>query len=701
MPLLPSFAPLPSATPPMPPGGALSQAIRPLAGQAARNTTLFQPAKAKLPATAKAPAAPAAPKVFDAAAMQRFLNAKGFAIPVDGVNGPLTQAAGAAFRSHADPQAFNVGHNLTAATSPGTAAAGAGAPPARVAIPASVTGQYKQPAAAAPHTGGGAPVLPSSVFTQPAAGASNTGAAGASSGHGTSSSGAVTDPALAAIQTLIKQAQQGALAQGRQGQSLINGYSTSAQNELKGIDFGQPYQQAAGEQNAINTALMSALQGQGGTLQDQLGAQLAASGSGAGSPLSAALTGALGTSTAGASAANLAGGDAQLSSIIQSGQAARNYGNSLPGITALAGLQDTKALQGSVGANEAKTVAGLEAKVPGLLQSETAANTRAAEFASTAKATAAYRAAQIKLGNTKEGLAALALVTKEGTNPDGTLNSVGSAIFASLGQKVPPGTVVGAPKGTKPIVFGSDKGGRYSLDPTTGQTTMLVAPVITPTKPIVVGSDKSGRWSYNPTTGATVMLTPPVKSSAKTGGMTAGELSTLTRDTAAAVAKGASGKAATQTSHWVAAVAPGAVDPRTGKVSTNGSPGHEVFTAVPGTGSSTIPYSAALATAIAGGPSTPVWRAKATQIVNANPAYAMGSNGRPYEGRQAMIVARQFVTEALKNGQSMEKAIAQGRATGLIPDTALLPAARSIYAAHAKKSSTPVAGVSTSAFGLG
>lgn len=390
MPLLPSFAPLPSATPPMPPNGALSQAIRPLAGQAARNTTLFQPAKAKLPATAKAPAAP---KVFDAAAMQRFLNAKGFAIPVDGVNGPLTQAAGAAFRSHADPQAFNVGHNLTAATSPGTAAAGA--PPSRVAIPASVTGQYKQPAGAAPRTGGGAPVLPSSVFTQPAAGASNTGAAGASSGHGTSSSGAVTDPALAAIQTLIKQAQQGALAQGRQGQSLINGYSTSAQNELKGIDFGQPYQQAAGEQNAINTALMAALQGQGGTLQDQLGAQLAASGSGAGSPLSAALTGALGTSTAGASAANLAGGDAQLSSIIQSGQAARNYGNSLPGITALAGLQDTKALQGSVGANEAKTVAGLEAKVPGLLQSETAANTRAAEFASTAQA----KAVQDAIGN--------------------------------------------------------------------------------------------------------------------------------------------------------------------------------------------------------------------------------------------------------------------------------------------------------------
>lgn len=398
----------------------------------------FAAVKAAPKPAAKAPG-------FDATATQRFLNGKGYSIPVDGINGPLTQAAAAAFRSHADPSAFNVGHGLTTGTATANAGKPAGASEVFKVGTDGDQGKMVTPKAVAaaravqaPGTGTGSTGPQNSPGTSSGtSGASSTPTAPASTAPATGTSAAQASVA-AILAPIIKQIQDASLTSGRQGQSLINGYTTSAENELKGIDFGAPYQQASGDQNAINTALLSLLQGSGSSLQDQLGSTLAAAGQ---SPtLSASLQGKIGADTAGAAGANLAKGDASLSAINQEGLSAKDYGNKLPALTALGGLQDTKGLQGQVQTDENNQLQALQAKVPGLVQTELSSQEKSAQDA------ASNNLKQESIDATKQKTLISSIILG-GVGTNGILTPAASASLSRI---------TGAPTGTFTGLSGKD-----------------------------------------------------------------------------------------------------------------------------------------------------------------------------------------------------------------------------------------------------
>lgn len=61
-------------------------------------------------------------------AMQQFLVNRGYKLTVDGINGPLTQAAAEAFRAGRHPDAFNAAHSLNGSATSKAAAAGSSFP---------------------------------------------------------------------------------------------------------------------------------------------------------------------------------------------------------------------------------------------------------------------------------------------------------------------------------------------------------------------------------------------------------------------------------------------------------------------------------------------------------------------------------------------------------------------------------------------
>lgn len=329
------------ATPPNPFAGRVS----PLAPAGPVTGGLAKPPAAKAPA--KAP-------VFDASAMQSFLNGHGYAIPVDGINGPLTQAAAADFRGSRNAAAFNTGHGLTSAPTPAAnptsapASAATAAPKVRAAVKASpkITSRTDQ--------GGDFRNTTTSA------------AAGGTAGTQPSDTAAVSKSIQTILAPVIAEIKQAEAQRAAQGQSAIGGYTNNAANQTAGIDFGAPYTGAEAGQNAINTALLSQLTGAGNGEQDSLAATLNAAGIDPAGTVAAKI----GTDTTGAAGAGLAKGDATLSSMLASGAAAGTYGKSLPAITRLGGLQDTAKLQGQVSTDEGKQLASLEAKTPQLVQSE-------------------------------------------------------------------------------------------------------------------------------------------------------------------------------------------------------------------------------------------------------------------------------------------------------------------------------------------
>lgn len=270
--------------------------------------------------------------------MQQFLNSHGYKIPVDGINGVLTQAAAADFRGSRNPTAFNVGHGLV--TSVLQQAAGKAAAPAPP--------KTRAPAAA-----------------KPAAAPAMTG----SSSTPASSDQATAQSVISAIlKPILDEINKQAATQGQNAKTLISGYTTSAQDALKGIDYQQPFTNAAAQESAINTALMNQLKGVGGGAQDQLAGELASAGSDP--TFAAALGSRLGNITTGAANAGLASGGAAASKLIGQGAAAKGYGDTLPGITALAGLQDLGKALGGIETGRQTQVGSLQSKVPGMVQSE-------------------------------------------------------------------------------------------------------------------------------------------------------------------------------------------------------------------------------------------------------------------------------------------------------------------------------------------
>jgi hypothetical protein len=169
------------------------------------------------------------------------------------------------------------------------------------------------------------------------------------------------------LQPLIAQIQNAAAQRAKQGAALITGYTNNAVDKLNGINFQKPYQAAAQDQNAVNSALLASLGGQGSALQNQLSGEL---GSSVAAPTAGAIVGKVGADTTGAGNAGLANGDATLSSLIAQGAVQGAYGQKLPGIETLAGLQDVKGLQGSINNTTQQQLGDLQAKVPQMVQDE-------------------------------------------------------------------------------------------------------------------------------------------------------------------------------------------------------------------------------------------------------------------------------------------------------------------------------------------
>lgn len=343
------------------------------------------PAIAPFPGGGPSPAAAVksggkAPAPLDVTGAQKLLAQHGYQIPVDGINGPLTQAAMADFRGSRNPAAFNVGHGLAHGAGP-TVVPGVTTLPARAGQTVPMQTEPAKPGQSAPvkplAAGRGAPKpgIPDLSPTQnnspaakPAAAAATPSSAAAPAG---SSDAAVASSTInAIIAPLIKQIQDAEAQRSTQGQQLISGYTQDALNQLKGIDFQAPYTGAAGSENAVNTALLNELQGQGAGLQNELGATLAKAG--ADPAFAASLAARVGADTSGAAGANLARGDATASAFLSQGADAKSYGQKLGPITSLAGAQDVSKLLGQV-ANDQKTqLDSIQSKVPGMVQSELA-----------------------------------------------------------------------------------------------------------------------------------------------------------------------------------------------------------------------------------------------------------------------------------------------------------------------------------------
>jgi hypothetical protein len=335
--------------------------------------------------------------------MQTFLRNKGYDIAVDGIQGPLTAAAAADWRTHRDPHGWNTAHG----GAPSAAVPG-GAPPATAVVPPKKT----PPKKTAP------------VRTVAAAPAAATVAPGPSLEEQTQ---AIVDSILNPLLANVRSTQD---ARANAGQQAIGGYTSNAMKQLAGINFQAPYQGAASGANAVNDAELSLLQGQGGGLASQVGAKLMAAGQDA-----APVTGQINADTAGAAGAGYASGGSTVQQLLSEGAAAGTYGKKLPGIEALAGSQATKGFQGQVAADTVKQIGDITATAPQLIQS-TLANLQTKQSQDTSlKINAILASGYDPNTGTLTPAARTALASLVGTDPSalagGSASTVASAATAA------------------------------------------------------------------------------------------------------------------------------------------------------------------------------------------------------------------------------------------------------------------------------
>jgi hypothetical protein len=137
------------------------------------------------------------------------------------------------------------------------------------------------------------------------------------------------DPIVAAVTSNVN-------TRAKQAGDSIRGYTDSLAGDLGKIDFGAPYAGAKQEQAAIDSALQQSLTGGGQALSQDLSSRLAQIGEPAVGQAASGLAdrgAALGTT-------ELARGNNALSSLIAHAAAAKSYGQKLPGIARMGGLQD-------------------------------------------------------------------------------------------------------------------------------------------------------------------------------------------------------------------------------------------------------------------------------------------------------------------------------------------------------------------------
>lgn len=138
------------------------------------------------------------------------------------------------------------------------------------------------------------------------------------------------DPIIAAI---TKTANDRATA----SSSAITGLTDSYAKDLAGINYSAPYQQAEGQQAAVDSALQQSLQGAGSDLASQLKSRLAVLGTG--DPAVAQASAGLADRGTAMGGTTVAQGSSALSNLIAQAAASSAYGAQLPGVAKLSGIQ--------------------------------------------------------------------------------------------------------------------------------------------------------------------------------------------------------------------------------------------------------------------------------------------------------------------------------------------------------------------------
>lgn len=205
------------------------------------------------------------------------------------------------------------------------------------------------------------------------------------------------DPIIAAITKKVND--QASTATG-----AISANSQALAKALGGVDYGAPYAQAKTEQASVDAALQQSLSGAGGTgLANDLSSRLAQ----IGDPAVAAAAGGIADRGAAIGGTQVAQGSSNLGSLIASAAAAKEYGQKMPGIAQLSGLQDIAGVNRQAVTDIGDQTAQVTSQLPQIVQAlrVEAQNTRSNKAQAAAQLYEALTGQNITKATASAGLA--------------------------------------------------------------------------------------------------------------------------------------------------------------------------------------------------------------------------------------------------------------------------------------------------------
>jgi hypothetical protein len=252
------------------------------------------------------------------------------------------------------------------------------AAPVRIQIPQRVTGSFQYRPSGSPLAGAAAAPAPGTGLLTPAQIAQQV-ALYKSQLPAPLTDTQIQSRAQGELDPLVAKLTAGINAQAKNAGAAISGYTGSLAQALGGEDFGAPYQGAEQQQAAVDSALAQALAGGGTQGAADLSSRLASIGEPGVTGAAANAVAATGT---GNSNTVLGMGSSSLSQLIADAAAAKSYGQKLPGLAQLSGLQDLAGVQQSAVKNISDQTGTLEGQLPNLVnqlrnQSDTRATNRA------------------------------------------------------------------------------------------------------------------------------------------------------------------------------------------------------------------------------------------------------------------------------------------------------------------------------------
>lgn len=190
----------------------------------------------------------------------------------------------------------------------------------------------------------------------------------AGGGKGGPGMGPVATQAQNEIDPIIAAITGQADAQAQAADKAIAGYTNSYAKQIAGINYGQPYSSAEGQQAAVDAAIRDSLGAQGGQLGDQLSGALSALQGSSGSPAVNQEAAALASQGKQSGNTQFASGSADLSNLIADAAASNEYGKKMPGVVKLAGLQGIGQSQGQAQSEIMQGVSQAEGELPSIEQ---------------------------------------------------------------------------------------------------------------------------------------------------------------------------------------------------------------------------------------------------------------------------------------------------------------------------------------------